>query len=434
MFGWEFPPYSSGGLGMACFGIVRSLLRSGHQVSLVLPRSIGKSSTPGFSVIGTDVWENHLAKEEQLANSANLQTFYLDADLQPYSSVTSPLTVSVLGQTTLNALHAEQDQLEAPTSNTVYGPDLFYQVEKYARLAASIAATLEFDLIHCHDWMTFSAGIVAKQVSGKPLLCHVHATEFDRAPGHGSEHVSRLERNGCEVADRVIAVSNYTKEILAKHYGIIKDKIDVVHNGIEMQAGNSPANPLEVTHEDPLTPERQNPRVLFLGRITYQKGPNYFLEAAHKVLQIRPEIRFIIAGAGDMLEYLRGRSHELGMANRVKFMGLLSEEKVQEVYRSVDCFVLSSVSEPFGLTVLEALSHRLPVIISKQSGVSEVLKHVLRYDYWDVERLASLILSVVSYKPLSDELKEHAVEDISPITWDQAASKITDIYHRVCQY
>jgi glycosyltransferase involved in cell wall biosynthesis len=301
----------------------------------------------------------------------------------------------------------------------LYGLDLMEAVEKYNRTAASVAASLDFDVIHCHDWMTFGAGIIAKQISGKPLVCQVHATEFDRCPGYGNREVHEIEQAGCLVADRVIAVSSYTKKLLVDRYGVSDNKIEIVHNGIELQPDVPSPQPV---HSD------QPPRILFLGRVTYQKGPNYFIEAAKKVLQVRPDARFVIAGKGDMLDYIKARAGELAILNNLEFVGLLTPEEVQRIYRSVDCFVLSSVSEPFGLTVLEALSQRLPVILSRQSGVSEVLRHVLRYDYWDVDRLASLILSVVSYSPLASELREKGIDDLHPVSWDRSAERIHGIY------
>ena len=417
MFGWEFPPFVAGGLGMACYGLVRALIRRGLDITLILPKNITTSREEGLTIFGADYWEFCVNKQ---ISTLSAKTIRIDSPITPYASINEPLQLSSLSREAIKQLLEEQKNVERPTtSKTVYGPDLIGEVIRYNQIAGSIATSLDFDVIHCHDWLTFGAGIIAKQVSGKPLFTHVHATEFDRCPGNGNDDVRYFEQTGCQQADRVLAVSNFTKDILVRNYGIDAGKIEVVHNGIDPSG----------LHYSPRGITSAPPRILFLGRVTYQKGPNYFLEAADKVLRVRPDAQFIIAGAGDMVPYLQGRCHEMGISDKVTFTGMLSEDKVKEIYQSVDCFVLSSVSEPFGLTVLEALSHRLPVIISKQSGVSEVLRHVLRYDFWDVDRLASLILSVITYPTLAQELKDHSIDDLRPITWDQVAGKVEDIYY-----
>lgn len=421
MFGWEFPPFVAGGLGMACYGLVKALIKRGCHVTLILPKNVTASREEGLTILGADFFEFCVKKE---IKSLKIETIELTNPIQAYSTVDEPLKMSVLSEEAIEQVLFEKVQVGSSYTQekkAVYGPDLIEEVNKYNQTAASIAANLDFDIIHCHDWLTFGAGIIAKQVSGKPLFCHVHATEFDRCAGNGNDQVRYLEKSGCEHADKVFAVSNFTKDILVKNYGIEPYKIEVVYNGIDMSG--VPTAPRGM--------HGQAPRILFLGRVTYQKGPNYFIEAAHKALQIRPDIQFVIAGSGDMLTYLKGRTYELGIESNVTFTGMLSEDQVREAYRSVDCFVLSSVSEPFGLTVLEALSHRLPVIISRQSGVSEVLRHVLRYDFWDVERLASLMLSVITYPSLAQELKDRSVDDLYPISWDQVASKVEKGYWEI---
>jgi glycogen synthase len=420
MFGWEFPPFVAGGLGMACYGLVKSMIKKGMHVTLVLPKNVTASREEGLTILGADFFEFCVNKK---ITDLKIQTVTLETQIQAYSTVDAPLELSVLSEEAIEHVFTERVKAGdyVQENKAVYGPNLIDEVNRYNQIAGSIAASLDYDVIHCHDWLTFGAGVVAKEISGKPLFCHVHATEFDRSAGTGNHEVRHLEKMGCEKADRVMAVSYYTKDILIKNYGIDARKIEVVHNGIEMQG--PPPSPRGMSSSAP--------RILFLGRVTYQKGPNYFLEAAHQVLKLRPDAQFIIAGAGDMVSYLKGRTKELGISDKVSFTGMLSEEQVKEIYQSVDCFVLSSVSEPFGLTVLEALSHRLPVIISKQSGVSEVLRHVLRYDFWDVERLASLILSVITYPSLAQELKDRSVEDLYPISWDQVVNRVEKTYASV---
>lgn len=424
MFGWEFPPFIAGGLGTACYGMVKSLIKRGVEVTLILPKNITSSREDGLTIFGADFWK--FCAEKQVASSSissSVRTIRIQSPIEPYSLVNEPLELSQLSQEAIEKILSEQkdiDPYSISKDRSVYGTNLIDEVNRYNQTAASIASSLDFDIIHCHDWLTFGAGVIAKQVSGKPLVCHVHATEFDRCPGNGNDQVRFFEQTGCQEADKVLAVSNYTRDILINNYGIDSWKIDVLHNGIDINS--LPPKPRET--------DTDSPKILFLGRVTYQKGPNYFLEAAAKVLKFKPKAEFIIAGAGDMMPYLQGRTVELGINNNVTFTGMLKGDQVKEVYQSVDCFVLSSVSEPFGLTVLEALSHRLPVIISKQSGVSEVLKHVLRYDFWDVDRLASLILSLIMYPTLSKELKDRSFDDLYPITWDQVAGKLEGLYYK----
>jgi len=432
MFGWEFPPYVTGGLGVACYNLVKALSDLGHQITLILPKSLNNSQEEiekGFTVFGTDSWEFYLQEQmhKQLANSPDpsIETLKIPSRLTAYAGASSPVDMSVLSRDALQKIYSLKtsqsyvtDEQAAQKTN-LYGKDLIQEVMKYNATAASIAATLDFDLIHCHDWLTFGAGIIAKQVSNKPMIAHVHCTEFDRCPGQGNEQVHSLEKAGCDYADRVISVSHFTKKLITTNYQIPPEKVEVVHNGIDSDCSSFPTAKNFNTH---------SPKILFLGRVTYQKGPNYFLEAAHKVLKVRPDAQFIMVGTGDMLDYLRARAQELGIADKVEFRGAISSDKVQQMYREVDCFVLSSVSEPFGLTVLEALSQRLPVIASKQAGVSEVLRHILRYDFWDVERLSSLILSVITYGALAQELKERSLEDLHSLSWAESAKKIEQVY------
>lgn len=424
MFGWEFPPYVAGGLGTACYGLVKALVRRGFDITLILPKNVTTSKEDSLTILGADFFDFCVQTKVKETLIENIRTIEIESPIEPYLTVNAPLQMSTLSQEAIKQILSETqsiDHSKITKDKAVYGEDLIAEVVRYNQIAASIAGSLEFDVIHCHDWLTFGAGIVAKEISGKPLLCHVHATEFDRCPGNGNDQVRHFERSGCEAADKVMAVSQFTKDILVNNYGINPHKIEVLHNGIDL------------AHQPYHGPKQagEKPKVLFLGRVTYQKGPNYFLEAAHKVLQINPDVEFVVAGAGDMVDYLRGRAHELGIQDNVTFTGALKGNAVKEAYKLADCFVLSSVSEPFGLTPLEALSHRLPVIISKQSGVSEVLKHVLRYDFWDVERLASLILSVLTYPTLSNELQDRAYDDLIPMSWDQVAGNLEQKYFEV---
>ncbi len=427
MFGWEFPPYVAGGLGTACHGMVKALIRRGFDITLILPKNVTSSKEDGLTILGAEFFDFCVKTKIQEKLIENIRTIEIESPIEPYLTINEPLQMSRLSEEAIQQILSEEHKTVEHSSvagnKSVYGDNLIEEVVRYNQVAGSIAGSLSFDVIHCHDWLTFGAGIVAKEVTGKPLLCHVHATEFDRCPGNGNDQVRHFEKTGCEAADKVMAVSQFTKDILINNYGINSNKIDVLHNGIDLASQSKKVE----------KKTNKKPKVLFLGRVTYQKGPNYFLEAAHRVLQVNSNVEFIVAGAGDMVDYLRGRAYELGIQESVNFTGPLKGNAVKEAYQLADCFVLSSVSEPFGLTPLEALSNRLPVIISKQSGVSEVLKHVLRYDFWDVERLASLILSVLTYKTLSNELQERAYDDLHPISWDRVAGNLEQKYFEVCE-
>ena len=302
----------------------------------------------------------------------------------------------------------------------MYGASLFEEVYKYSEVAKDIALSEDFDIIHCHDWMTFQAGINAKKIKNKPLVVHVHSTEFDRTGGNGvNQHVYDIERYGMEYADFVIAVSNFTKNKIIKHYGINPEKIGVVHNAIELK-------------DDAVFEIKKYEKVvLFLGRITLQKGPDYFLYAAKKVLDYDPDVKFIIVGSGDMERFIIEKAAELGISKNVLFAGFLQGNEVSKAYKMADLYVMPSVSEPFGITALESIRNGTPVLMSKQSGVSEVIKHCLKADFWDVDDIANKILAALHYKALHQTLKEHGSLEIKKFNWDEPAKKCINIYNKL---
>jgi glycosyltransferase involved in cell wall biosynthesis len=384
MFGWEFPPYSSGGLGTACYGLTRSLAKKGTKITFVLPYYPGEMDF--LDIISTNITFKRVS-----------------SPLRPYLSSARYAILRGAGSTP-----------------AMYGESLFDEVYRYGEEAKKIAAETEFDVIHCHDWMTFMAGIFSKQLKHKPLVVHVHSTEFDRTGGNSvNQYVYDIERYGMEQADLVIAVSNFTKRIIMQHYGIPEWKIKVVHNAVDPK-----------THSGEHVPKREK-LVLFLGRITLQKGPDYFLYAAKKVLEHDPDVKFIIAGKGDMERFIIEKSAELGISRNVLFAGFLSGKDIERAYRMADLYVMPSVSEPFGITALEAIQLGTPVLISKQSGVSEVIKHALKADFWDVNDLANKILAVLRYRSLHHVLQEHSSQEIAKFSWDTPAQKCIDIYNQL---
>jgi glycosyltransferase involved in cell wall biosynthesis len=315
--------------------------------------------------------------------------------------------------------HVERLKKSSPTK-ALYGKDIYEEVYRFSKIARLIALSEEFDIIHCHDWMTFPAGIEAKNATGKPLVLHVHATEFDRTGGNSvNQYVYDMEKVGMQAADRILSVSAFTKNKIIQYYGISADKIEVVHNAVEF--------PEIAIYEG----KKHAKTVLFLGRLTLQKGPDYFIEATKKVIDYDPEIRFIIVGTGDMESRMIDRVAQLGIGQNVLFAGFLSGNEVDKAYQAADLYVMPSVSEPFGITPLEALRNNIPVIISKQSGVSEVLKNALKVDFWDIEEMANMIITTLNYSALHTDLKAHGVSEVQTFNWDIPAEKCVQVYNKL---
>jgi glycosyltransferase involved in cell wall biosynthesis len=305
-----------------------------------------------------------------------------------------------------------------------YCGDIYREAHRYAVIAAELAKDEDFDVIHAHDWMTYPAGIAVAAISGKPLVVHVHSTEFDRSGEHVNQMIYDIERKGMHAADKVIAVSNYTRNIIINRYGVSSDKVEVVYNGIEYNGNDS------ITFGKTKI-GRSEKIILFLGRITMQKGPEYFLMAAKKVLEVMNNVKFVMAGAGDLMQRAVEMAAGLGIGHKVLFTGFLHGEDVERIYRMADLFVMPSVSEPFGLVPLEALANDIPVIISKQSGVSEILNHVLKVDFWDIDEMANKIVAVLKYPPLGTTLREAGRYEAGKLRWEDAAQKCAQIYEEL---
>jgi glycogen synthase len=389
MFGWEFPPHNSGGLGVACLGLTRELLQEDVDVLFVLPRK--------FDI-------DNSALKILFASKKPLRYRFVDSSLYEYVTSTT------------------YDANGKPTGSTRYGKSLIDEVKRYARKAADIAESEDFNVIHAHDWLAFPAGVAAQRVSHRPLVAHVHSTEYDRTGGNFlNEEVYRLEKKGIQKADKVIAVSQFTKNIITNHYGTPAHKVEVVHNGVDQD----PAG--HFLQELP-TIKKNFKVVLFVGRLTMQKGPDYFLHAAKKVLARRRDVVFVMAGSGDMKEKLIEETVKLGIAGNVIFTGFLRDQKLNTLYRSADLFVMPSISEPFGISSLESLINGTPVLLSKQSGVSEVISHALKVDFWDTNEMANQILAALSYDSLKKTLSENGHRQVKTVTWNESARKTKSIY------
>ena len=393
MFGWEFPPHNSGGLGVACKGLAKGLVRNNAEILFVLPHAVNVSDADISFIFATK-------------SNAQVRIRTVDTLLLPYISPGSY-------------------EARALAKRGVYAQDLFGEVQRYADLAVKIAQEEEYDVIHAHDWLSFSAGVAAKEVSGKPLILHIHLPAVDQSGGGSvDERIFAVEKWAFGKADTIIAISNRVRDVLLERYGVPEEKICVVHNGID---------PSEMVHTDEmLSFVDTHPTALYTGRLTMHKGPDTFIRAAQLVVQKIPEARFIIAGSGEMKEQLVELTASLGLSDKIFFHGFYNQKEQARMLNSVNVFVMPSVAEPFGLVALESMLAKVPTIISKQSGASEVLAHALKVDFWDVRELANKILAIFMHKPLSNMLAREGQCEVQKQTWDATAEKCITIYNMYC--
>jgi glycosyltransferase involved in cell wall biosynthesis len=422
MFGWEFPPHISGGLGTACYGLTKGLYNVGvNDILFVVPKAYGDEDNSKVNII--DAGEIVVSDRIIDYSSFFRQMHFIEvgSSLRPYSTPEEFEILSVQNQT--ESKYLVQSSFSGKLSFTGgYGTNLFQEIANYAVIASIIAYRYDFDIIHAHDWLAYPAGIAAKLVSGKPLVVHVHATDFDRSGGNVNPGVYEIEKAGMEAADRVIAVSNLTRNIIIEKYGIDPDKVITVHNAVE------PIADLELQK---LARSIDDKIVTFLGRVTLQKGPEYFIEAAHMVLQKMKNVRFVMAGSGDMLNRMIWRVATLKIGSRFHFTGFLKGDDVHHMFSLSDVYVMPSISEPFGISPLEAMQSNVPVIISRQSGVSEILQHAIKVDFWDTHAMADAIYGILKYDGLPRMFKKHARDEVDNLKWEHAAAKVKDVYMSV---
>jgi glycosyltransferase involved in cell wall biosynthesis len=416
MFGWEFPPHISGGLGTACYGLVKGMVHHNQDVIFVVPKLWGDEEPLADFVNASDVEVNFKEKRFQDIFK-NLTYLEVSSLLVPYLG---PEEFSKFSESWLHDRESLEESIFASRFmfSGTYGKDLLLEVSRYALVAAQIAKVKEHDIIHAHDWLSFPAGIAAKEVSGKPLVAHVHATEFDRSGESVNRPVYEIERAGMHAADHVVAVSHLTRKIIINKYGVHPDKVSVLHNAV------LDASIIKSTAQKKV-PEKI---VTFLGRITFQKGPEYFVEAAKKVIERDPNVRFVMAGSGDLLHRMVHRVAELRIGTKFHFTGFLKGNDVDEMYAISDVYVMPSVSEPFGISPLEAVRHNTPVIISKQSGVAEVLKNAIKVDFWDIDAMADAIFALLHYPSISKMFKELGSEELKQLKWEHVAAKLVTVY------
>lgn len=416
MLGWEFPPFNKGGLGTACLGLTKGLANNNVEVTFVVPKGPK----------GAKNQHGHV----DLVVASNLQYTNLSLPHVHFEEVPTLLTPYITEEEYLKqylklAKEGKLSESDNGNDDDIYGKDLFSEVVRYTAKVAVLSTQKNFDIIHAHDWMTYRAGIAAKELSGKPLIVHIHATEFDRSGGNGvNQFVYDIERDGFHAADKVIAVSQRTKDTIVYHYGVDPNKVEVVHNAVELN--NAPTK-----HESKIS--ATDKIVLFLGRITLQKGPDYFVESAAKALKFEPNTTFVVAGSGDMEGRMITRAAELGISHKMLFTGFLKGADIQKAYSMADLYVMPSVSEPFGITPLESITNGTPVLISKQSGVSEVLVNALKVDFWDVDQMTNKMVSCLRHATLREELHHNSLQEVNKMTWDTPAAKCNNIYHEVAR-
>jgi glycosyltransferase involved in cell wall biosynthesis len=438
MLGWEFPPFISGGLGTACYGLTKAMSAIGTDVLFVLPRPISSGFSSHVQLSGPQdgsaagSTEFHLDEFEHVTfrtvNAQMTSPYARPEDLQKKHTKLIDETDDV--KSIPVSSDQESGSIPVPAAVLPHGPtgdyngDLFAEVQRYAALAAGIARNETFDVVHAHDWMTFPAALAVAGMKGVPLVVHVHSTEFDRSGLHVDQRIYDIERRGMHGAMKVIAVSYLTKNLITHHYGIDPGKVEVVYNAIETNGGNAPFD------GEQYSIRKDEKIVLFLGRITMQKGPEYFLAAAKRVLDVMDNVKFVMAGSGDMIRRTIELAASMGIGHKVLFTGFLRGPDVEKVFKMADLYVMPSVSEPFGIAPLEAMSHDVPVIISKQSGVSEVLAHALKVDFWDINEMANKIVAVLRHPPLASTLRQHGNFEVKRLSWTDAARACMTVYQQ----
>ena len=411
MFGWEFPPHILGGLGTASFGLTRGMsMQPDMDITFVIPKPWGDEDQSFLRIIGANtvpvVW-----KDVDWNHVNNCMGSFLHPDTYYHFRNGIKYDFSRIGTNDLGCIQFSGR----------YPDNLLEEIGNYEAVASVLAHSLEFDIIHSHDWLTYPAGIFAKRISGKPMVIHVHATDYDRSRGNVNPDVYRIEKEGMDAADHIITVSNLTRQTVIEKYHQDPAKVTTVHNAVE------PLDFVDELHKS----ERKDKVVTFLGRITMQKGPEYFVEVAARVLASTDGVRFVMAGSGDMMDKMVRLAAKKGIADKFHFTGFLKGRNVYEMLAESDVYMMPSVSEPFGISPLEAMQCGTPSIISKQSGCAEILDHAIKTDYWDIDAMADYIHAIVKYPAMYKSLRENGLAEIDNIRWEYAGQKVRAIYDKV---
>ena len=425
MFGWEFPPHISGGLGTACYGLTKGMTSlSDIEILFVVPKTFGDEDRSSIKLIGANNVHIRVSDLRVVGFLKSLRQIEVGVNLLPYVDpelYEKHSSKNVLGE---NKFITSDTDCKLQFSGG-YGQNLMTEIANYAIVGAAIATEYSFDIIHAHDWLCYPAGIAAKQVSGKPLVIHVHATDFDRSGGNVNPVVYNIEKQGMDAADKIITVSNLTRSIVIEKYGIAPEKVVTVYNAVE------PVEHKETVKTQHVSKHTEEKIVTFLGRITMQKGPEYFIEAAGLVLEKMKNVRFVMAGSGDMMNKMIRRAARLGICDKFSFTGFLKGDDVYRMFSLSDVYVMPSVSEPFGISPLEALQSNVPVIISRQSGVAEILKHAIKVDFWDTHAMADAIYGILNYPALHRVFSKHGKTEVEKMKWETSAKHVRDVYYSV---
>lgn len=413
MFGWEFPPHILGGLGTASYGLTKGMaMQSDMDITFVIPKPHGDEDKSFLEIIGAGntpiVWKDlpYEQVREKLEGKMSPEMYYRLRD-HIYADFS----------------YLKTDDLGCIEFSGRYPDNLLEEINNYSIVSGVITRTVQPDIIHSHDWLTYPAGIYAKQLTGKPLVVHVHATDFDRSRGNVNPDVFRIELDGMNHADHIITVSDLTRRTVIEKYHQDPAKVTTVHNAVTPLSPDILALPDKRGVKDKV--------VTFLGRITMQKGPEYFVEAAAKVLDKADNVRFIMAGSGDMMNQMIDLAARRGLSDRFHFTGFMKGQQVYEVFKASDVYVMPSVSEPFGISPLEAMQCGVPSIISYQSGCAEILDYAVKVDYWDVDAMADAIYGLISYPEMHQFLKEEGLKEVNSLTWQQAGEKVRAIYNKL---
>jgi glycosyltransferase involved in cell wall biosynthesis len=422
MFGWEFPPHISGGLGTASYGLTKGMATLDDlEVIFVVPKAWGDEDQSMVRLVGANKIPVATRKIYYKGAKYPIEKIEVLSKIVPYIDPEDFWKIT-RSEVAGYKLHIQTNSKGTVDFSGRYDGSLMDEIYKYSVVASVIAEENEFDVIHAHDWLAYPAGIAAMEVSGKPLVIHVHATDFDRSGGSCNPDVYNIEKSGMDAASKIITVSNLTRDIVINKYNINPDKVETVYNAVE---------PVKIAENLIIRKGFDEKVVTFLGRITLQKGPEYFIEAAYKVLKVMDNVRFVMAGSGDMMERMMRRAAALKITDRFHFTGFLRGSDVFTMLDMSDVYIMPSVSEPFGISPLEAMQSNVPVIISKQSGVAEILTHAVKTDFWDIDAMADAIYGILNYPALANMFIKNGKEEVIRLKWDNSARHVRDIYYRV---
>ncbi|OFY60758.1 MAG: 4-alpha-glucanotransferase [Bacteroidetes bacterium RBG_19FT_COMBO_42_10] len=422
MFGWEFPPHISGGLGTASYGLTKGMATLDDlEVIFVVPRAWGDEDQSIVRLIGANKVPVVYKQIYYKGTRSPIEKIEVSSKIVPYVDP-EDFWKLVSSEVSGHQLFIQTDSKGMVDFSGRYDRNLLDEIYKYSIVASVIGEENDFDIIHAHDWLTYPAGIAAMEVSGKPLVIHVHATDFDRSGGNANPDVYRIEKSGMDAASKIITVSNLTREVVINKYNIHPDKVETVYNAVE---------PVSISDDIIVNKGFDEKVITFLGRITLQKGPEYFIEAAYKVLKVMNNVRFVMAGSGDMMDRMMRRAASLRITDRFHFTGFLRGRDVFTMLALSDVYIMPSVSEPFGISPLEAMQSNVPVIISKQSGVAEILTHAVKTDFWDIDAMADAIYGILNYPALASMFIRNGKEEVIRLKWDNSARHVKDIYERV---